>query len=61
MVGTFFFVYGKDIEPTYADITDGKWLDDSPYGVVHRIAGDGKVKGVGAFCINWAYGNAVEL
>ena len=54
-VGTFFFVYGRDVEPTYADITDGKWMDDNPYGVVHRIASDGTVKGVGAFCINWAY------
>ena len=54
-VGTFFFDCGRDIEPTYADITEGKWLDESPYGVVHRIAGDGSVKGIGAFCINWAY------
>ena len=54
-VGTFFFIYGKDIEPTYADITDGAWIDDSPYGVVHRIAADGSVKGTGAFCIDWAY------
>ena len=55
VVGTFFFICGKDIEPTYADITDGAWLDERPYGVVHRIAADGTVKGVGAFCINWAY------
>ncbi|MBR1409439.1 MAG: GNAT family N-acetyltransferase [Clostridia bacterium] len=54
-VGTFFFDFGKDIEPTYADITEGNWLDERPYGVVHRIAGDGSVKGIGAFCINWAY------
>ena len=31
------------------------WRDDSPYGVVHRLAGDGSVKGVGAFCLDWAY------
>lgn len=55
VVGTFFFVQGKDIEPTYRVITDGKWLDDSPYGVVHRIATDGSVKGAGSFCLNWAY------
>ena len=55
VVGTFFFVCGKDIEPAYADITEGKWLDDGPYGVVHRIASDGTVKGVGAFCLNWAF------
>lgn len=55
VVGTFFFISGEDIEPCYRDITDGAWLDDSPYGVVHRIASDGSVKGVGAFCIGWAY------
>ena len=55
VVGTFFFDCGKDIEPTYRQITDGKWIDERPYGVVHRLAGDGSVKGIGAFCINWAY------
>ena len=55
VVGTFYFIQGEDIEPTYRSITDGAWLDDSPYGVVHRIASDGSAKGVGAFCLNWAY------
>ena len=55
VIGTFFFIHGQDIEPTYREITDGAWLDDSPYGVVHRIAGDGSEEGIGAFCINWAF------
>ena len=55
VVGTFYFICGKDIEPTYKKIDDGDWLDDSPYGVVHRVAGDGSVKGIGSFCVNWAY------
>ena len=55
VVGTFFFVFGPDIEPTYRTISEGHWLDGSPYGVVHRIASDGSEKGVGIFCINWAY------
>ena len=55
VIGTFFFISGKDIEPTYREITDGAWQDNSPYGVVHRIAGDGSRKGIGAFCINWAF------
>ena len=61
VIGTFFFVQGPDIEPTYRKITDGKWLDDSPYGVVHRIASDGSEKGTGAFCINWAYDRCGHL
>ena len=55
VVGAFFFDSGPDIEPTYAHIEDGRWLDDSPYGVVHRIASSGSVPGVGTFCIAWAY------
>lgn len=55
IIGTFFFKYGKDIDPTYRVIEDGAWMDDSAYGVVHRIASDGSEKGVGKFCINWAF------
>ena len=52
IVGTFFYTYGKDIEPTYSVIDDGSWMNDSPYGVIHRIAGDGSI---GSFCINWSF------
>ncbi len=55
VIGTFFFIQGKDIEPTYADITEGAWLDDSAYGVVHRLAADGSQKGIGSFCLNWVF------
>ncbi len=61
VVATFFFTQGRDVEPTYRAITDGAWLDDSPYGVVHRIATDGSGKGVGAFCLNWAYAQCGHL
>ena len=55
VIGTFFFIQGPDIEPTYREITEGGWLDGSPYGVVHRIASDSSEKGIGSFCLNWAY------
>ena len=55
VAGTFYFIQGMDVEPTYRAITDGAWLDDGPYGVVHRIATDGSARGVGAFCLNWAF------
>lgn len=55
IVGVFFFDHGKDIEPTYRVIESGDWIGNDEYGVVHRIASDGSVKGVGKFCINWAY------
>ena len=61
IVGTFFFKQGKDIEPTYQTIENGAWLDDSPYGVIHRLAGDGTVRGVGKFCFEWAFGQCGHL
>ena len=61
IIGTFYYTAGPDIEPTYRVIEDGAWLADTPYGVVHRIAADGSVKGTGAYCINWAFGKCGHL
>ena len=61
IIGTFFYTCGPDIEPTYREITDGSWLDGSPYGVVHRIASDGSEKGIGMFCLDWAYAQCGHL
>jgi len=55
ILGAFYFDHGENIEPTYEVIEDGAWIGDADYGVIHRIASDGSVKGVGTFCINWAY------
>ena len=54
-MGVFYYEYGADVEPTYSVIEEGSWKNNAPYGVVHRIASDGSIKGVGAFCINWAF------
>jgi hypothetical protein len=40
--GVFVFFLGED--PTYA-IIDGAWKNDLPYGVIHRVASAGRVKG----------------
>lgn len=61
VVGTFYFISGQDVEPTYSNISDGNWMDDSSYGVIHRIAADGSEKGIGAFCINWAFNQCGHL
>ena len=37
--GVFYFFIGPD--PTYGVIEDGQWRSDTPYGTIHRIAGDG--------------------
>lgn len=49
------FYYREGEEEDYARIYEGEWLDDKPYGVVHRIASAGTVKGAGSFCLAWAY------
>lgn len=41
--GVFVFFIGDD--PTYYNI-EGSWLNDRPYGVVHRIGSDGAVRGI---------------
>ena len=46
--GVFAFIPGDD--PTYARI-EGAWKSDASYGTIHRIASDGKVKGVFAAAI----------
>ena len=38
-------------EPTYAYIEGGSWLEETPYGTIHRLAGDGEVKGLFAKCV----------
>lgn len=40
---TFYLHFGQD--PTYEYI-DGAWLNDDAYGTIHRIASNGKAKGI---------------
>ena len=55
IIGAFYYDAGHSIDPCYAEITEGAWIGSEDYGVVHRIASDGSVPGVGSFCIRWAY------
>lgn len=48
----FYFDAGKNIEPTYR-VIDGAWLDDGPYGVVHRLASNGRCSGIMDVCTAW--------
>ncbi len=47
IVATFYFHMGED--PTYRNIYGGKWLNDEPYAVIHRIAVKHHGKGIGGF------------
>lgn len=52
VAGTFCFSVGED--PTYTHI-EGAWLDQTRYGVIHRLASNGRVKGVARQCITWCF------
>ena len=48
------FYFNIEEDPTYGKI-DGSWLNDKPYGVVHRIARGSNGKGAAAFCMEWCF------
>lgn len=47
------FYFAVEADPTYSYI-EGAWLNDAPYGVIHRIAVDGSGRGVAAECFAFA-------
>lgn len=53
IVATFCFRIGED--PTYAKITGGHWLNNDSYGVIHRLASNGSVKGIATLCFDWCF------
>lgn len=52
IVAVFCHIIGDDA--TYAQI-DGQWLNDEPYGTVHRIASSGEVSRIADFCLEWCF------
>lgn len=48
---TFCHIIGDDA--TYQTI-EGQWLNDNPYGTIHRIASDGTMQGVFRYVLRWA-------
>ena len=48
------FYFAVEEDPTYGYI-EGAWLNNSPYGVIHRIAVGESGKGVAAECFGFAY------
>ncbi len=55
IAAVFVYLQGADIDPSYRKIENGSWARGGVYGVVHRLAASGKVPGMGAYCLNWAY------
>ena len=50
------FAFAVEEEPTYRVIEDGAWLSNAPYGVIHRIAGDGEARGIFRAALRYAEG-----
>ena len=58
ITATFAYIIG--IEPTYLDI-DGAWLNEEPYGSIHRIASLNEVKGIFDFVIDYVSGFHMDI
>ncbi|MCL2124417.1 MAG: GNAT family N-acetyltransferase [Oscillospiraceae bacterium] len=56
------FFYSVEDEPTYARI-DGAWINDAPYGVIHRLARsrNASASGAGEFCVEWCFAQCGNL
>ena len=52
VVATFLLRGGDD--PTYDIIYDGAWKNNNPYATIHRIASNGKVKGIFRMAMEYA-------
>ena len=48
------FAYIPGIDPTYLHIEGGNWLNDEPYGTIHRIAVSAPGQGLSARIFDWA-------
>lgn len=51
VVMAFAFIIGDD--PTYGVIEGGRWLNDEPYGTIHRLGSTGKRSGMLARCVDF--------
>jgi len=54
IVGYFCFIEGENPDPNYAEIEGGNWLDENPYGVIHRLASGRKVRGIAQKAFDYA-------
>lgn len=52
IIGVFSFINGHD--ETYDVIEEGAWLNDEPYGVIHKIAGAPNAHGILADALEFA-------
>lgn len=61
VVGYFCFMKGEDPDPNYQIIEKGNWLNDFPYGVIHRLASGRKVKGIAQKAFDFAFSQSSNI
>ena len=54
------FYYKEGEDEDYKEI-NGKWLNEAPYAVVHRVASTGIIKGAAVYCLDWAYSQVPNI
>lgn len=59
IIATFCFIIGED--PTYSVIENGHWLNDLPYGTIHRLASLGVVNGITEKCFDFCFSKIPNL
>ena len=55
------FAYMQGVDPTYLEIEGPGWLNDEPYGVIHRIAVAHRGQGLIADIFDWAMAQCSNL
>ena len=55
------FAYIQGVDPTYLEIDGYGWLNDEPYGVIHRIAVHHRGQGLIADIFDWAMAQCSNL
>ena len=55
IAGYFCFIAGSDPEPNYKVIEGGDWLNNAPYGVIHRLASSGTARGIAKKAFDFAF------
>lgn len=58
VIGTMALIKGPD--PTYSYI-EGKWPDEAPYYVIHRIATDAPGRNLASQMFDWAYNHISSI
>ena len=60
-IAAVFFFQKEEPDPTYHRIEGGTWLNENPYGVIHRIASSGRTRGVMRAVVNWCFSQINNL